>query len=99
MFKTAPQLDTGGPLVRFSFEGRQMQALKGTSVAAALLANGEINFRDAVVSGTPRGPFCMMGACFECQVVIDGKPGRQACMTQVTQDMEVHRQRRPRGVP
>lgn len=98
MFKTAPRLDPGGPTVRFHFEGRDLQAREGITLAAALLANGETNFRESVVSGAPRGPFCMMGACFECLVVVDGKPGRQACMTQVAQGMVVHRQRRPGGV-
>ena len=99
MFKTAPRLETGGPLVRFSFEGRRMQARQGMTLAAALLANGQSHFRDAAVSGAPRGPFCMMGACFECLVVIDGTPNRQACMTEVAEGMDVHRQRRPQGPP
>ncbi|MFV2092638.1 MAG: (2Fe-2S)-binding protein, partial [Hyphomicrobiales bacterium] len=68
MFKTAPRLDPGGPTVRFHFEGRELQAREGITLAAALLANGETNFRESVTSGAPRGPFCLMGACFECLV-------------------------------
>jgi len=99
MFKIVPQLDHGGPPVRFRFEGREFQAPEGMNLAAALLANGEAVFRESLVSGAPRGPFCLMGACFECLVVIDGKPGRQACMAEVAENMEVHRQRRPEGAP
>lgn len=99
MFKIVPQLDLGGPPVRFRFEGRELQAPEGMNLAAALLANGETVFRESPVTGAPRGPFCLMGACFECLVVIDGKPGRQACMTEVAENMEVHRQRRPEGAP
>jgi predicted molibdopterin-dependent oxidoreductase YjgC len=40
-----------------------------------------------------------MGACFECLVAIDGKSGRQACMVEVAENMEVRRQRRPEGAP
>jgi len=99
MFKIAPQLDPGGPRVRFRFEGRELLAPQGISLAAALLANGEVVFREAPVSGAPRGPFCLIGACFECLVVIDGKSGCQACATEVAEGMEVHRQRRLEGTP
>lgn len=99
MFKIVPKLDLGGPPVRFRFEGRELQAPEGMNLAAALLANGETVFRESPVTGAPRGPFCLMGACFECLVVIDGKSGRQACMTEVAENMEVHRQRRPEGAP
>lgn len=76
-----------------------MQAPEGMNLAAALLSNGELAFRESPVSGAPRGPFCLMGACFECLVVIDGKSGRQACMVEVAENMEVRRQRRPGGEP
>ncbi|MEE8453925.1 MAG: (2Fe-2S)-binding protein [Limibaculum sp.] len=99
MFKIAPRLDPGGPSVRFRFEGRELRAPEGMNLAAALLSNGELAFRESPVSGTPRGPFCLMGACFECLVVIDGKPGRQACMAEVAENMEVRRQRRPGDEP
>ena len=99
MFKIVPQLDLGGSPVRFRFEGRELQAPEGMNLAAALLANGEAVVRESPVSGAPRGPFCLMGACFECLVVIDGKPGRQACMAEVTENMEVQRQRRPEDAP
>ena len=42
--------------------------------------------RVSPVSGTPRGPFCMMGACFECVVSVDGHTER-ACMTEVRDGM------------
>ena len=94
MFKTTPPLDPGGPRVRFRFEGRELQAPEGISLAAALLSNGEAVFRESPVSGAPRGPFCLMGVCFDCLVEVDGKPNRQACMTEVAAGMEVRRQRR-----
>ncbi len=99
MFKIAPQLDPGGPTVRFRFEGREMQAPEGMNLAAALLSNGELAFRESPVTGAPRGPFCLMGACFECLVMIDGKPGQQACMVAVAENMEVQRQRQTGNEP
>ena len=76
-----------------------MQAPAGMTLAAALLANGETVFRDSAVSGAPRGPFCLMGVCFECLVEVDGGPGRQACMVDVAEGMYVRRQRRPEVGP
>ena len=99
MFKIVSQLDLGGPPVRFRFEGRELHAPEGMNLAAALLVNGETVFRESPVTGAPRGPFCLMGSCFECLVVIDGKPNRQACMTEVAENMEVHRQSRFGGAP
>jgi D-hydroxyproline dehydrogenase subunit gamma len=99
MFKVAPQLDPGGPPVRFRFEGRDLQAPEGMNLAAALLFNGETVFGESPVTGAPRGPLCLMGACFECLVVIDGQLGRQACMTEVAENMEIRRQCRPEKEP
>jgi sarcosine oxidase subunit alpha len=45
------------------------------------------------VSGAPRAAFCMMGACFDCLVTIDGVGSRQACMVPVRDGMAVTAQR------
>ena len=79
--------------VTFDFEGEAVTADDGESLAAALLAHGVRHMRDAVVSGQPRAPYCMIGVCFECLVEIDGRPNRQACMTPVRAGMKVRRQR------
>lgn len=71
----------------FFFDGRRIVANPGDSVASALLSAGIHAFRQSTVSGAPRGPFCMMGSCFECLVEIDGEKV-QACMTPVQGGME-----------
>lgn len=78
--------------VHFTFEGKPMQAQAGETVATALLAGKIGTFRTTPVSGMPRAPYCMMGACFECLVTIDGQPNRQACMTEIRDGMVVQRQ-------
>ncbi|AMJ61585.1 (2Fe-2S)-binding protein [Bosea sp. PAMC 26642] len=75
----------------FTFEGRKVEARYGDSVAAALMAAGFGDLRASVVTGAPRGPYCLMGACFDCLVRIDGVHNRQACMTTVEPGMDVHR--------
>lgn len=87
-----------GPKIVFEFDGRRVGAAAGDTVASALLAAGETAFRSTPVSGVPRGPFCMMGVCFECLVEIDDVANRQACMTRVRDGMVVRRQRSAEGV-
>ncbi|MFZ2100078.1 MAG: (2Fe-2S)-binding protein [Oricola sp.] len=93
MFRRLVQSDPAVIPVLIRFEGREIAAHAGESLAAALLAAGEQVFRISPVSKAPRGPFCMMGACFDCMVEIDGLPGQQACMTAVRAGMDVRRDR------
>jgi hypothetical protein len=81
-----------GEAVGFSFDGRALQASAGASVAAALLSAGVSVFRTTPVSGAPRAPYCMMGACFDCLVEIDGVPNRQSCLVTVREGMRVRTQ-------
>ena len=96
MFRRLPDPDTG--TITFDFEGAALEAHEGDSVAAALLANGVLAFRTTPVSGTPRGPWCLIGECHECLVEIDGEPNRQACMIEVRAGMRVRCQHGARMV-
>ena len=73
------------------FEGTIIQADPRDSVAAAILAAGYGSTRTTPVSGQQRGPFCMMGVCFECLLEIDDVPNRQGCMVTVEDGMRVRR--------
>jgi hypothetical protein len=66
------------------FEGRQ-----GDSIATVLLLAGKNGCRRSFVSGEPRGPYCMMGVCFECLVRVDGIDGLQACMIPIRSGMRI----------
>ena len=82
--------------VEITLDGEPVRARRGDSVAAALLAAGIADFRRTVVSGAERGPYCMMGVCFDCLVEIDGVANRQSCMVTVEPGMRI---RRPQGAP
>jgi predicted molibdopterin-dependent oxidoreductase YjgC len=84
------ELDDGAPRVPVQVDGKRLELPEGANLAAALLAAGVSVFRQTPVSGAPRGPFCMMGACFDCLVEIDGVV-RQACMMTVTPGLRVAR--------
>lgn len=86
------RLREDGAEVAFFIDGDPVFAMPGDSVAAAALANGVLRLRGSTVSGEPRGPYCMMGVCFECLLTIDGLPNQQACMVTVRPGMRVETQ-------
>jgi D-hydroxyproline dehydrogenase subunit gamma len=96
MFRRLP--DLGGAPVTFTFDGRSIAARSGDTIAAALLAAGVESCRTTPVSGAPRAPYCMMGVCFECLVVVDGVGNRQGCLVAVRDGMRVETQRGHRAM-
>jgi hypothetical protein len=87
MFK--PLSNDSGPMVPVTINGAPFFVRSGISVAAALLCCADGGTRTTPVSGAPRAPYCLMGACFECLVEIDGIPNRQACMIAVAAGMHI----------
>ena len=67
---------------------RPFDAMPGSTVAAAILASGEMMFRRSVAA-EPRAPLCGMGICFECRVTIDGSPHQRSCQIAVRDGMEI----------
>ena len=84
-------------IVSIIFEGKNLDVEIGQTVASALLIVGNMVFRSSVVSGQPRGPYCMMGVCFECLLEIDGIPNQRACMIPVREAMEIKRQQKTKS--
>jgi len=81
-------LDEDRPHVPVWFNGNELSLPEGANLAAALLATGVGRFRQTPVSGAPRAPYCMMGACFDCLIEIGGVT-RQACMLEVSEGMRL----------
>ena len=86
-------IKTGKP-VEIRVEDEIIKAVDGDNVAAALLKAGKIQFRRAKKHDM-RGPYCMMGVCFECLVEIDGRPNQQACQAMIRDGMQIRRQQAP----
>lgn len=87
-----------GVAFEFAFEGAAIEAFPGETIAAALLAAGLRTTRLSARHGTPRGLYCGMGVCWECLVVVDGKPAQRACMTEARPGMRVALQRGAGGI-
>lgn len=84
--------------VTLEIDGREVVASRQESVAAAMLAEGILSFRATPVGAAERGPFCLMGSCFDCLVEIDGQANCQACMVSVSPGMRVRRMDGPRRI-
>ena len=75
--------------VAIFIDGEQVQAVPGRSLASVLMARDVVSWRTNIVTGQPRGPFCGMGVCFECELAVDGQPAVRACSTTVRAGMRV----------
>ena len=76
------------PMVEIVVDGSTLSACPGESVAAALLVARRRALRTSPRLGLSRGVFCMMGACQECLVQVDGRPAL-ACQTPVRAGMRI----------
>lgn len=83
------------PPVQIIVNGMAVSAYEGESLATALLASGITAFmKDR--SGRKRGPFCNMGVCYDCMVIVEKISGSssaamrtRSCMTTVQDKMRI----------
>jgi D-hydroxyproline dehydrogenase subunit gamma len=73
-------------------DGKPVEANVNDSAASAALRANLGYTRTSPVTGEKRAPYCLMGVCFECLMVIDGVASRQACMVSVRPGMLIERQ-------
>jgi len=71
--------------------GLQVAVPLGATVAVAVVMAGQACRLS--VDGSPRGPLCGMGICFECRVAIDGVPHVRSCQVLCQQGMEIASQK------
>lgn len=81
-----------GPAFTLMFDGREIEALPGRTVAAALWAAGVVSWRGTRGTGRPRGVFCGIGVCFDCLVTVDGRPNLRACLVPAEPGADVRTQ-------
>jgi predicted molibdopterin-dependent oxidoreductase YjgC len=75
--------------VTLFFQGKEIRAYEGETVAAALYAAGIKVFRYTPEYMEPRGVFCNRGRCTDCIMRVDGKPNVRTCVTLVRDGMKV----------
>ena len=78
--------------VKFYFEGIEVEAYEGESIAAALYAIGIDVFSYSIKLKRPRGAFCMIGKCSSCFMKVNGIPNTRTCIEPVKEGLRVERQ-------
>lgn len=78
-------------MIPFEFDGRQLLAREGQTIAEALLSQG-VQVMRRTRNGEPRCAYCGMGVCFECRMIVNGIPNTKTCATPVTAGCKVQTQ-------
>ena len=82
--------------VTFTFDGKQVTALRGDTIGSALYASGRRTFSRSFKYHRRRGLMCCAGNCPNCLVAVDGAPGIRACTEPVREGSRVeHLNARP----
>jgi predicted molibdopterin-dependent oxidoreductase YjgC len=89
--KLARLRDTARPALRLELDGAVIQALEGDTLLTALLAGGAEYLRNSEFGDGPRAGFCLMGACQDCWVAVEGTGRVRACATLARDGMKVRR--------
>src|SRR5579862_6739058 len=78
--------------MRFLFQGKEIDANDGDTVAAALYRAGRRIFSRSFKYHRPRGLLCVAGNCPNCLMNVDGVPNVRTCVTPVREGMDVRSQ-------
>jgi sarcosine oxidase, subunit alpha len=76
-------------VIRFTFDGKPVEAYEGDTVGSALYADGRRTFSRSFKYHRRRGLLCCAGQCPNCIVAVDGAPGVRACTEPVREGMRV----------
>jgi predicted molibdopterin-dependent oxidoreductase YjgC len=82
-----------GRIVKFQFEGKELEGYENQPIAAALHAAGVRILSFSEKHNRPRGFFCAVGKCSSCLMEVDGRANVMVCMEPLRAGMKVCRQR------
>lgn len=77
------------PVVRFTFEGQELEGYEGDTIASALHAAGVKVLSHSRRHHRPRGFFCAIGQCSSCLMTVNGKPNVRVCVEPLVEGMDV----------
>ena len=81
-----------GASFQIEVDGESIVAFEGETIAAAMSAAGKRTFRRTTKRHDPRGIYCGAGICFECRMIVDGRPNVRVCQTLATPNCKVQTQ-------
>jgi len=77
---------------KIQVDGKEILAVAGEPIAAALAAAGIRVHRYTAQRSEPRGIFCAIGQCTDCVMTVNGTPNVRTCITPVVDGMVVETQ-------
>ena len=83
--------DAQRPRLTLRLDGAPIEAQQGDTLLTALRAGGAGHLRESEFGDGARAGFCLMGACQDCWVVVEGLGRVRACATLAQDGMEVRR--------
>ena len=81
-----------GRTVTIRVNGKEIEAIEGEPIAAAILASGIKVLRYTSKLKSPRGLYCAIGRCTDCIMKVNGIPSIRTCITPVEPGMIVESQ-------
>lgn len=75
-------------MITVKVNGTAISVPSGTTALAAILISGKASIRRSV-AGSPRGPLCGMGICFECRATVNRRRYSRTCQVLCTPGMEI----------
>jgi len=81
-----------GQLVKFTFDGKELEGYEGEPIAAALHAAGVKVLGHSPRLDRPRGFYCAIGNCSSCLMVVNGEPNVRVCVEKLQAGMAVETQ-------
>lgn len=75
--------------VTITINGKSFAAYVGQSLLSVFIGNDIFALKQNAVSGQNRFGICGMGACFECEVIIENQGTRRACLVNVDGNMSI----------
>ncbi|MCK9217562.1 MAG: (2Fe-2S)-binding protein [Firmicutes bacterium] len=82
-----------GKIVKFTYNGKEMEGYEGEPIAAALHAQGIKVLGYTHHRNRPRGFYCAIGNCSSCLMVVNGKPNVRTCVEKLTEGAVVETQK------
>lgn len=77
--------------IALTLDDAPISAQQGDTLLTALLAGGAGHLRESEFGDGPRAGFCLMGACQDCWVNVEGLGRVRACTTLAEPGMRVRR--------
>jgi len=80
---------TENEVVHFLYNGKEVEGLRGDTIASALHNLGIRTLSHSIKKGRARGFYCAIGNCASCNMIVDGVPNVRTCITLLTEGMTV----------